>query len=64
MAEHPTHPTTLSEDKPTEESKAEEPETTGPAADAFKASGLPASDKKAFEAGFAAATEHRPDLNR
>jgi len=56
------HPTPIS--KEPEPAPAEEPESTGPAADAFKASGLPNSDRKAFEAGFNAALEHRPDLNR
>ena len=59
MAEHSTP---ISKDPEPESEK--EPESTGPAADAFKASGLPNSDRKAFEAGFNAASEHRPDLNR
>jgi len=60
MAEHPaSHP--VEEPK---EAAAEEPEDTSPVGQAFKASGLPASDKKAFVAGYHAAGDPRPDLNR
>lgn len=65
MAEHPSR-AFESKEPEAEEQKPTEPETelSPEVAAAFEASGLPAKDKAAFEAGYKAGSSPRPDLNR
>jgi hypothetical protein len=64
MAERPHLTSSESEEAPAEAPTPKEPELTGPEAAAFEQSGLPASSKAAFLAGYKAGSNPQPDLNR